>query len=89
MVGSITIARRYVRTPTKGAAVPSKSKYKTGDIVRLKSGGPGMTVEYVRQDGQIYCHWFAGNKLEGGSFSPEAIDLEDNLDPLKKKKQGA
>lgn len=45
-----------------------------------------MTVESVHQDGRIFCHWFAGNKLEGGSFEPDAIDLEDNLDPLKKKK---
>lgn len=64
--------------------MPTKSKYKTGDIVRLKSGGPGMTVEYVHQDGRIFCHWFAGNKLEAGSFEPDAIDLEDDLNPLKK-----
>ncbi|OGM16910.1 hypothetical protein A2V61_00990 [Candidatus Woesebacteria bacterium RBG_19FT_COMBO_47_8] len=66
--------------------MPTKSKYKTGDIVRLKSGGPGMTVESVTPMGDIYCHWFSGNKLEGGSFAPDAIDFEDNLDPLKKKK---
>lgn len=85
-MGGVTITRRYIQTSPKGVNVPNKSKYKTGDIVRLKSGGPGMTVEYVLQDGQIYCHWFSGNKLEGGSFNPEAIDLEDSLDPLKKKK---
>ncbi len=85
-MAGITISRRYVQTSTKGGAMPTMSKYKMGDIVRLKSGGPGMTVELIEQSGRIYCHWFSGNKLEGGTFSPDAIDLEDNLDPLKKKK---
>ena len=62
-----------------------KSKYKIGDIVRLKSGGPSMTVESIRDsDGDIYCHWFAGDKLHAGVFSPEAIGPEDELDPLNK-----
>lgn len=61
-----------------------QAKYKIGDIVRLKSGGPSMTVDAVRDDGDIFCYWFAGNKLESGRFDPEAIGLEDEIDPLKK-----
>lgn len=83
-MGGVTITRRYVRTSPKGVTMTTQSKYKTGDIVRLKSGGPGMTVESVHQDGRIFCHWFSGNKLEAGSFEPDAIDLEDSLIPLKK-----
>lgn len=64
--------------------MPKEAKYKIGDIVQLKSGGPGMTVESIRdRDGKIYCQWFAGNKLESGVFDPEAIGLEVELDPLK------
>jgi len=36
-----------------------------GDIVRLKSGGPDMTVSKINEDG-FTCIWF--NKLETGSF---------------------
>lgn len=65
--------------------MPKEAKYKIGDIVRLKSGGPSMTVNAIRDsDGTIYCHWFAGNKLESGYFNPESIGLEDEIDPLKK-----
>lgn len=87
-MGGIAIAKRYVSTSPKGVAMPTKLKYKTGDVVRHKSGGPGTTVESLHQDGRVFCHWFAGNKLEAGSFEPDAIDLEDNLDPLIKKKVG-
>jgi uncharacterized protein YodC (DUF2158 family) len=62
-----------------------EATYKIGDIVRLKSGGPSMTVDSIgERDGRIWCHWFAGNKLETGGFSPESIGLEDEIDPLKK-----
>ncbi len=64
--------------------MPKESKYKIGDIVRLKSGGPSMTVNSILGDGHIYCHWFAGDKLNSGSFDPESVGLEDEIDPLKK-----
>lgn len=30
---------------------------KVGSVVRLKSGGPRMTVEAV-EDGEVHCEWF-------------------------------
>ena len=50
--------------------------FKIGDVVRLKSGGPAMTVTKVGDFGIrtiIKCTWFAENKNERGDFPPEAL----------------
>ena len=60
----------------------AESRFKVGDIVRLKSGGPEMTVQIVTEDDEssgYHCQWFAGKKLESGYF-PEA-----NLEPASVK----
>lgn len=49
-------------------------KFKIGDIVQLKSGGPKMTVTSVGERSVITA-WFAGSKKEAGSFPFEAISL--------------
>jgi len=46
-----------------------------GDIVKLKSGGPEMTVQKEYGDGTYRCQWFAGKKLEGGIFPVESLEL--------------
>ena len=44
-----------------------------------------MTVEEIRgDDEQVCCHWFAGDKLHYGVFSPNAIGPEDELNLLTK-----
>jgi len=51
-------------------------KFKVGDIVQLKSGGPKMTVtDDASVGGFIRCNWFAGAKLNHGSFTPDALLL--------------
>ena len=47
-----------------------------GDIVKLKSGGPNMTVQTVPDGaGKYYkCQWFAGKKLESGIFPEDSMD---------------
>ncbi|WP_363321924.1 DUF2158 domain-containing protein [Phreatobacter sp.] len=32
--------------------------FQVGDLVRLRSGGPTMTVERVDEDGTVQCLWF-------------------------------
>jgi uncharacterized protein YodC (DUF2158 family) len=50
------------------------TKFKEGDIVQLKSGGPKMTVTGFSTSGYLYCKWFAGSKLQDGSFNPESLE---------------
>lgn len=43
------------------------SKFKAGDLVKLKSGGPVMCVDYYRAADEYSresysCDWFAGKK---------------------------
>jgi uncharacterized protein YodC (DUF2158 family) len=55
--------------------------FKVGDLVRLKSGGPKMTVNDVRGGPEgILCFWFAGEKLENARFEPDALELASGED---------
>ncbi|WP_175692748.1 YodC family protein [Burkholderia ambifaria] len=50
-------------------------KFKIGDIVQLKSGGPEMTVQTLpyERNSRYRCQWFAGKKLESGEFPEESL----------------
>jgi uncharacterized protein YodC (DUF2158 family) len=53
-------------------------KLKKGDQVRLKSGGPAMTVESVDArvgliPQTVKCVWFGGRTLKSGYFAPETL----------------
>ena len=61
-----------------------EAKFKPGDLVKLKSGGPVMTVSTVDQgDGPdpfrnetettYFCGWFAGKKLDGATFRETSL----------------
>ena len=53
-------------------------EFKTGDIVELKSGGPKMTVQEFNGGFQKFvCQWFAGKKLERGTFLGEQLKRVD------------
>ena len=51
--------------------------FAVGDIVKLKSGGPEMTVQTRPETpSKIYnCQWFAGKKLEAGRFPADSLEL--------------
>ena len=48
---------------------------KIGDAVKLKSGGPSMTIiDRVRRD-IFQCSWFEGPFLHSGEFSEQSLVL--------------
>jgi len=55
----------------------NQTTFEIGYIVQLKSGGPEMTVQSVPENPkQSYrCQWFAGKKLESGTFPPDSLKL--------------
>lgn len=66
-------------------------QFKAGDVVQLKSGGPKMTVSYVREwQGQMEanCDWFEGTTNHSGSFPVTSLKFPDeprqsSLSPAK------
>ena len=58
------------------------NKFKSGDAVQLKSGGPKMTISKNSHiTGSYDCKWFAGSKLNVGTFA------EDELQPYQEKEK--
>ena len=50
------------------------SNPKPGDLVRLASGGPTMTVNRrVIAGGPLECVWFVGEELKWGEFADESL----------------
>ena len=49
-----------------------------GDIIRLKSGGPQVTVVDINHRGLITCEWFAGEQLHRARFGPSSLAADKN-----------
>lgn len=52
---------------------------KPGDVVRLKSGGPSMTVDEIIDEWglkYLYCSWFDQNRMNRDRF-PESSLVKD------------
>jgi uncharacterized protein YodC (DUF2158 family) len=71
------------------------AEFKLGDVVRLNSGGPPMTVEdsagSSSEEGKIRCEWFLRDKLHHEDFHKDCITLlgtseyfEERLERLRK-----
>jgi uncharacterized protein YodC (DUF2158 family) len=56
-------------------------KFKLGDVVILKSGGPEMTISEVKQSitdetftGYYICVWFKDKAVQTGTFQEEILE---------------
>ena len=53
------------------------TKYKVGDVVQLKSGGPLMTISSLpnlaMEKTDYGCTWFNGKKRESARFEEEIL----------------
>lgn len=49
-----------------------------GSVVRLKSGGPLMTIAGREMSGAFICQWFVNDELKRGSFSSESLEDESD-----------
>lgn len=74
-----------------------KPKYQIGDKVRLNVGGPDMAVKSLEEDfrnksftGSYKCQWFAGKKLDSGTFPEESlIEIIENAEETPRHDDGA
>jgi uncharacterized protein YodC (DUF2158 family) len=59
-----------------------EQKFKRGDVVRLKSGSPKMTVAgYDPEDGaNVTCTWFSNKELQEQSFHQDLLDAYVMID---------
>jgi uncharacterized protein YodC (DUF2158 family) len=48
--------------------------FDVGDTVRLRSGGPVMTINEKSQAGRLLCVWFDGNEVKHHAFKAEALE---------------
>jgi len=53
-------------------------RFRAGDVVRLMSGGPDMTVTQAEPGLDLFCQWFNEGKLERASLNREAVQIVDN-----------
>ena len=58
------------------------NKFKLGDVVREKIGGPKMTINEYEKRG-YRCLWFEGARLSESSFPGESLEIaKPGLVPL-------
>jgi uncharacterized protein YodC (DUF2158 family) len=67
-------------------ATPAGPKFKAGDTVMLKSGGPVMTVVMIDSKGAIHCKWFWQGQIQQQLFGPASIRLTS---PARSARQAA
>ena len=52
--------------------------FKTGDVVRLKSGGPKMTVYRHWDSDQVECNHFVADAMRSVVLPPQMLELIDD-----------
>jgi uncharacterized protein YodC (DUF2158 family) len=63
-------------TATGAIEMANATKFNVGDTVKLKSGGPDMSVKSIPDAPHTtyVCQWFAGKKLEQGAFPADSLE---------------
>ena len=56
--------------------VATQPKFNPGDVVRLKSGSPSMTVEQVSGK-QALCSWFVDQMPHHETFNDDALTIDE------------
>ena len=46
-----------------------------GSVVRVKSGGPEMTIADETEDGELVCVWFDGGDMRVGKFEMAVLQM--------------
>jgi uncharacterized protein YodC (DUF2158 family) len=46
-----------------------------GDVVKLKSGGPLMTIKHLDSNGSFWCEWFADFDVRQHTFKPTSLKV--------------
>lgn len=55
------------------------AKFKVGDVVELKSGGPAMTIhELYSSDTFCECIWFVDDQRQNGHFNVDTVKPVDD-----------
>ena len=56
----------------------SKDSLSEGSVVRLKSGGPAMTIMSKAWGVGYVCQWFEGTELKYGTFAADGLEVVDS-----------
>jgi uncharacterized protein YodC (DUF2158 family) len=68
-------ARAYSMADRIARVAGYAGEIRPGKLVKLKSGGPPMTVAvFDTVDGLIYCHWIAGGRPFAARYSAEMLE---------------
>jgi uncharacterized protein YodC (DUF2158 family) len=49
-------------------------QFQIGDVVRLRSGGPAMTVSAQHSNGKYNCQWFVDGEVKVATFAGESLE---------------
>ena len=49
---------------------------KTGDVVRLKSFSPSMTIEKIKDNDIVLCKWFDKSDVKSAEFHKDMLEIE-------------
>jgi uncharacterized protein YodC (DUF2158 family) len=65
-------------------------RFKVGDVIELKSGGPRMTVKRIHENKDkaeigYYCAWFVDGKLTNGFFPSETVIRTQDENPSEQR----